>query len=216
MTENLSGPAAPGFTGLLLAGGHSRRMGRDKTQLPMPDGRPLWLHQAEKLAAAGAAEVIIACRPDQSFQVPDQFPVPVGIVHDTIPDSGPLGGIAAGLVAAQTPLVFVLAVDLPHTTAAHIRAMIDSGEDTGLVIERDGLFEPLFAVWPVAAHTAISEALAQNRLALQPLVRDLIAAGLMKAILCSDSLAAALRNVNTPSELLCAKEPGRAGLVTPR
>ena len=201
MTGDLSGPGTPRFTGLLLAGGHSRRMGRDKAQLPMPDGRPLWLHQVGKLAAAGAAEVLIACRPDQEFRIPDNFSVPVRMVRDPVPDSGPLAGIAAGLAETGTPLVFVIAVDLPHATAADISVMMDFCQGTGLVIERDGMLEPLFAVWPVSASAEAQEALARNRLALQPLLRGLVQSGGMRVMSCTPSLARALRNVNTP-ELL--------------
>lgn len=201
MTEHLSDPATPRFTGLLLAGGHSRRMGRDKAQLPMPDGRPLWLHQVEKLAAAGAAEVLIACRPDQEFRNPDNLPVPLRIVRDPVPDSGPLAGIAAGLAETGTPLVFVIAVDLPQATAVDISTMITSCQEAGLVIERDGMLEPLFAVWPASASAAVQEALTQNRMALQPLLRGLVQAGGMRVMPCTPELAQALRNVNTP-ELL--------------
>ena len=55
------------FSAVLLAGGRSTRMGRDKAWLDW-HGVPLWRHQLEKLTALQAERVFISCRRDQGFE----------------------------------------------------------------------------------------------------------------------------------------------------
>ena len=91
----------PDLSIAILAGGASRRMGRDKTTLDW-HGRPLLVRAVEIARAAGAASVaiagssaIISCTP----------------LHDAVRDRGPLGGIIAAL--RWQPRVLVLACDMP-------------------------------------------------------------------------------------------------------
>lgn len=93
------------MTGLVLAGGRSRRMGRDKALLPI-GGRRLVDHVAARLAEV-CDEVLIA---SGERRLPD---VRWRQIPDVRPDAGPLAGILAGLAAATTPLVAVAGVDMP-------------------------------------------------------------------------------------------------------
>ncbi|WDM69412.1 molybdenum cofactor guanylyltransferase [Xanthomonas cucurbitae] len=95
-------PPAPGWTGLVLAGGRSSRMGRDKALLPWR-GRPLLAHMQALLHSAGAQEVLVS----------GDRPGHPGIV-DTQPDLGPLGGLASVIaqLSDATTLV-VVPVDMP-------------------------------------------------------------------------------------------------------
>jgi molybdopterin-guanine dinucleotide biosynthesis protein A len=73
-------------------------------------------------------------------------------VADAIPDAGPLSGLVAGLECARTPLVAVLAVDMPFASAAVLRllARLWDGHDA-LVPVTDAGLEPLHAVYAAAA-----------------------------------------------------------------
>ena len=95
---------------VILAGGFSRRMGRDKASLPAGDGS-LLEHLARRLAPV-VDETIIAGgsdRPNMSG---------VRIVDDRHVGLGPLAGIHAGFSAARHPHVWVVACDLPDVEPA--------------------------------------------------------------------------------------------------
>ncbi len=116
--------AAPQFTGAVLAGGRSRRMGRDKALIELGDGRPLATIAATALRDAGADPVLIVGG--------GAGPTMVGltVVADRYPDEGPLGGVltALGAVDAIDPhgddIVVVLTCDLPAVTAAEVAALV--------------------------------------------------------------------------------------------
>ena len=148
----MNAPAAPdgaSFAAVLLAGGQSRRMGRDKALLPLPDGRLLWQRQLDVLRALEPAELFISgpARPG--------FPADVPTVGDIGPTMlGPLGGIAAVLATMRSARLLVLAVDLPMMTAAFLRGLLrhDPSQTQGAIPQAaDGFFEPLAAIYPRTA-----------------------------------------------------------------
>lgn len=91
--------------GIVLAGGRSSRMGRDKAMLDW-HGRPLLARQLERLRAAGVDAARVSGRR------PDYDGIP-----DAMPDAGPVGGLA-GIAAAVTGTVqlLVVPVDMPLLT----------------------------------------------------------------------------------------------------
>jgi molybdenum cofactor guanylyltransferase len=129
------------MTGLLLAGGHSRRMGRDKARIEV-GGAPL----AERVLAvldAVCAEVLVASGDGRRLAELGREQVP-----DAFPDAGPLAGILAGLEAAPHPLVAVVAVDLPAANAeVLVRLAAAWAGEAAVVPEVDGRLQPLHAVW---------------------------------------------------------------------
>lgn len=96
---------ADGCSLLILAGGNSRRMGRDKARLAA-GGRTLVEHLAERLSPV-VDEVLVSV--GQATPGLGELP----LVVDRFPGFGPLAGIHAGLLAARQPLVWVVACDLP-------------------------------------------------------------------------------------------------------
>ena len=167
------------FTAVLLAGGRSRRMGRDKALLQLPDGRRLWERQLGVLRELEPTELFI------SGPAREGFPSGVATLEDETPDLGPLGGIATALAAMQTGRLVVLAVDLPAMTAGYLRALlIDSSEQTlsrGVVPQADdGFFEPLAAVYPEASLVEARARTQSVNRSLQTFVRGLVSAGLAR------------------------------------
>lgn len=112
-------------TGLILAGGDSRRMGRDKTRLEI-DGQTL-LQRAIDVLQGVFPQVLVSVR-----QRRDDVAVPQ--VVDEIPDAGPLAGLCAGLDAAKTPWVFAVAADMPFLHPALIRALAKRREGFDAVV----------------------------------------------------------------------------------
>src|SRR5438128_12230654 len=95
---------------VILAGGLSRRMGRDKAVLPAGDGT-LIEHLARRLAPV-VGETIVAGGSGRP---------PLGgvrTVDDRYVELGPLAGMHAGLRAARYPYVSVHGGDLPHASPA--------------------------------------------------------------------------------------------------
>jgi len=94
---------------VILAGGLSRRMGRDKASLRVGDST-LLAYLVHRLGSA-VDEVLVAGGPRP--EVPG-----VRWVPDSLPGAGPLAGMAAGLRAAAAPAAWVLACDLPDAEPA--------------------------------------------------------------------------------------------------
>jgi molybdopterin-guanine dinucleotide biosynthesis protein A len=95
-----------GLSGVILAGGASRRMGRDKALLDV-DGRPLIAVVAERLRSV-VDELVIASGDNEAYaQYADRC------VADIFPGVGTLGGLHAGLDAAAHDRVLVVGCDMP-------------------------------------------------------------------------------------------------------
>jgi molybdopterin-guanine dinucleotide biosynthesis protein A len=132
------------LTGLVLAGGRSRRMGTDKALLPV-DGRPLVCNVAARLAAH-CPTVLVASGRRRLLQV--VWPQ----VDDRVPGAGPLAGILGGLAAATTPLVAVVAVDMPCPDTDVLRRLANAWSGHAAVVPtHDGRPQPLHAVYATSA-----------------------------------------------------------------
>ena len=101
------------FTGAVLTGGKSTRMGGDKAALVV-DGMAMGARVAEALRAAGAAEV---------FAVGGAGVAGLRLVPDE-GSGGPMAGIRAAIAAAAHEVVVVLACDLPDASPAGVRAVV--------------------------------------------------------------------------------------------
>jgi len=93
------------FEAVILCGGKSRRMGRDKAQLPWR-GRTFLTHLLEELSEY---EELLSSA-DHTF-VSDA--VPHCVVADIHPGCGPMGGIHAALCFCQSDALLALSCDLP-------------------------------------------------------------------------------------------------------
>ena len=160
-------------TGLVLAGGESRRMGRDKALLPTARG-PLLLHVARTLATT-CAEVLVVDRPPGRYR---HLGLPV--VLDRLPGRGPLVGLHAGLEAMRHAYGLVVACDMPGLTPAVARFLVQralEAERRGTPVDavvplRRGRPEPLLAVYARRLAPVAEALLEQGR----PPLRALLAA----------------------------------------
>ena len=130
----------PTFSGAVLAGGRSRRMGRDKAFLEH-EGRPLAGIARSALLEAGAAEVLSVGGDCERLERLGFTAIP-----DEVPGEGPLGGLLTALRAAESRWVAVLSCDLPHAGAGTIRELLShAGEGVDAVA-------PLLDGRPLATH----------------------------------------------------------------
>lgn len=138
------GGEPPARSAVVLAGGVSRRFGRDKRAEPV-DGVAML---ARVVAAVGALsdDVVVVTRPDRPLPASVPLPGSVRIVHDAPEGDGPLAGLAAGLAAARHPTVLVAAGDHPWLVPATLEAAgqrLDADPALDAVVADDGRPQPL-------------------------------------------------------------------------
>lgn len=185
------------LSGLILAGGRSSRMGRDKATLTLPDGRTLLERQADILRAAGATKILVSVRAGHEIKLPEVTAVP-----DAVADAGPLGGIAAGLRVAPAGLVLVLAVDMPAMQAAHLRQLVELAIDgRGVVPMQGGQIEPLAAIYPSLLADSADAALRGGQLAVHAWAREQAADGALNLWETPADWAGVLRSWNTAEDV---------------
>lgn len=132
------------MTGVVLAGGDSRRMGRDKAVLEFEGCR--LVDRAVAALQTVCAEVFVAAG---ARTIPD---LDIRAVADEAGAVGPLAGIVGALRHARTPLLAVAAVDLPFIDPPLLDSLARRWRDEAAVVPRvDGLLQPLHAVYSVAA-----------------------------------------------------------------
>ena len=179
---------------VLLAGGKSTRMGRDKAFLEF-GGRPLWQHQIETLRQLAPAQLLLSgpARPEW---------VELELVADEATNAGPLAGIAAALRKCLTSHLVVLAIDLPKMKPEFLRSLLAScGSESGIVPQAAEGFEPLAAVYPASCLQAAEAALRDRRLSLQHFVQDGIDQGWLQARTISAAEYPLFLNLNSPADL---------------
>lgn len=148
------------WTGVVLAGGKSTRMGQDKALLEV-DGKPLLLHAVEKLAPH-VRELFVIGEPRKYGHIwPDTMP-------DAIPGLGPLGGIVTAMGAARHDRLLVLAVDVPGVNAALLERLTrELPEGADALVPRHGTgLEPLVAAYHRRCAEAFMECITAGRLSM--------------------------------------------------
>lgn len=184
------------ISAVLLAGGKSSRIGRDKATIMFRD-QPLWKIQLEHLRRLELEEIFVSARSDPPWR-----PADVDFVPDQEPSRGPLSGIAAALSRTKSDHLLTLAIDTPFISDAYLRSLCARiGAGRGVVPMIDNRAEPLAAIYPRDAEPEFTSALLGNDFSLQPLVRKLIVLGKLRPIEVSTEEKALFRNLNEPQDL---------------
>lgn len=136
-----------GFTGAVLTGGASRRLGSDKALVEV-GGRALAECSAQALKGAGASEVVtvggdlvaLAALHSVDRAVPDRHP-----------GEGPLGGLLTVFAESSDDVVVVLACDVPGITTSDVSRLLEAlRRDPSAAVAHavvDGRVQPLTAAW---------------------------------------------------------------------
>ena len=103
------------LTGVVLAGGKSRRLGRNKLVEPF-EGAPLIARVIERLRPVCGEIVVVGAEPGAADALP--LPDDARTAFDLYPDKGSLGGIYSGLAKATNRWSLVVAGDMPSSTPA--------------------------------------------------------------------------------------------------
>lgn len=191
------------FSAVILAGGQSSRMGRDKATVEL-GGRTLLARQIALARSVGATEIFISGRSGVKYEFPG-----TRVVTDRFLNAGPLAGIERALAEMITPQLLVLAVDMPRLTVELVHKLAQScGIECGVVPEIRGRIEPLAAFYPQQAQDIAVRMLAEeqnNSTQRTPgptdFVRRGVAAEMMRLMPLSDAEADLFASVNFPADL---------------
>jgi molybdenum cofactor guanylyltransferase len=184
---------APALFGLVLAGGASTRMGRDKAALAY-HGRSQ-LEWTFELLSEVCAATFVSVRPDQRDE-PTRAVFPQLV--DLQPGIGPIAGIAAALQQHPKAAWLVVACDLPFVTREVLSNLIEQRDPSAIATAyrsaHDGLPEPLCAIWePGARHSLLAHIASGKQCPRKFLINS-------ETKLLNLPDARALDNINTPDE----------------
>lgn len=160
---------ADNYSLLLLAGGKSSRMGTNKAEL-LYEGRSFLENIIEKAKCLGLKKIYISGYQGNYDDVQ--------VVYDIYPEIGPLGGLHAGLMSAQTSYCLVLPVDIPQIPVTFLEELIKLHEqqtidmEMPLLVEREGFLEPLIGIYPVTMRNFIEERIAAGNFSVFRMIKE--------------------------------------------
>jgi len=182
-------------TGVILAGGESRRMGRDKAFLDL-GGCPMIAIVADRLRQV-ADEIIISADNVERF-------APYGdrCVPDLYHGVGTLGGIHAGLLAASHDLAVIVGCDMPLLNPDVLARFVNWAAEADLVVLRQEQgVEPLHAVYRKSCLPAIEKTIQTGQRCAYAFYNDIRVRYVHPGEIADlDPELQSFCNVNTPSE----------------
>ena len=185
-----------GVTGVILAGGASRRMGCNKALLKIGD--TTLIETVYRTMAALFHDVVIVTNAPEEYAF-----LPCRTVRDTYRDVGAMGGLHAGLAASFSPRVFVVGCDMPYLSPVLIRqlcAMVQSG-DALVPVNAEGMREPLHALYDVRVIDRTRQLIESGHQSILDLLDALDTTLVpLSAFAAIDGAAASCTNINTPEE----------------
>ena len=189
-------------TGILLAGGKSRRMGEDKRYLIV--GKQTLLERGLAVLRSIFQDVLVVIAQDSP-----PLDVDARVVRDLVPDCGSLGGIYTGLTQVTTPYIFVVACDMPFLNQAVIAQFTSRRATADIVMAKlAGQLHPMHALYGKGCLPAMEQMILARQLKIQELVSH---ASLRVQyftevdLLTIDPSWRSFHNVNTPADLEVAR-----------
>ena len=151
-----------GATAVILAGGMSRRLGRNKALEPF-QGEPLIRRVIASMRQVGDSIIVVVNEPERADEL--DLPADVATAVDRYPGMGPLGGILTGLVTAPTEWATFCACDMPFLNPQLYQLLLSLRDGYDAVVPVvDGRPEPTHAVYSRACVEPIRERIAAKDL----------------------------------------------------
>ena len=151
-------------TGVLLAGGKSRRMGEDKRYLVV--GEETLLERGLNVLRSVFHEVLVVIA-----QNSPPLGVDVKIARDLVPECGSLGGLYTGLMQAATPWIFVVACDMPFLDQAVIAQFTSRRATSDIVMAKlTARLHPMHALYGKRCLPVLEQMIQARHLKIQELV----------------------------------------------
>lgn len=192
------------MTGVLLAGGKSRRMGRDKRFLEL-EGRTLLERALSVLESLFSEVIVVVAEPVLRLSG-----LRHRVVTDLVPNCATLGGLYTGLSSAAHGRIFAAACDMPFLNQSVIKwmAKLDRNADVVMAQLANGL-QPMHAVYSKACLPHLERMLNARNLKVQELSQT---PGLSVRLVSEDELREAdpqflsFLNINTVADLEFARK----------
>lgn len=189
-------------TGVLLAGGKSRRMGEDKRYLVV--GEQTLLERGLAVLRSIFHEVLVVIAQDSP-----PLDVDARVVRDLVPDCGSLGGLYTGLMQATTPYIFVVACDMPFLDPAVIAQFTNRRTSADIVMGKlAARLHPMHALYGKRCLPAVEQMILAQELKIQ----ELVSHGSLQVqyvteedLRTLDPSGRSFHNVNTPADLEVAR-----------
>lgn len=181
------------LTGIILAGGKSKRLGKDKG-LTSLNGKPLIQYSIDLLEALNVPIIIVTNQLGY-----EQFGYP--IVEDAFKNKGPIGGIYSGLLQSKTEVNIVLSCDTPYVPVELIKQLIKASSHHQLTIASYEIqLHPLIGIYKRSLIDEFKKSIQENQLKLVSLCLELMA---HKVPFESDTVISArsFTNINTLEDL---------------
>jgi len=154
------------MTSIILAGGKSSRLGRDKA-LQVICGKSLIQWVVDRVAIL-STEIVIATAHGEV--IPCSSAVRIKTVADIYPGKGPLMGIYSGLIAASSSRAIVVGCDTPFLNVSLLEYMTQICSTFDVIVPwTKNKVEPLCAVYSKNCLAPIQESLEQNELGISRL-----------------------------------------------
>ena len=152
------------ITGIILAGGKSSRMGKDKGMIQLA-GKPLISYSIDALKPF--CDQILISSNSEDYEL---FGYPVH--KDIFPDSGPMGGIYSCLLQSSSTLNLVLSCDMPLVSQSLIKYILDKSNKNSISVpvHGDNFIEPLCASYSTTTIPYLKKLIEQNSLKLIDLI----------------------------------------------
>lgn len=150
-------------TGIILAGGQSKRMGTNKAFVRL-NGKPLIDYALDALNKVTPNVILSAGTESLNYK---NLPA----VKDVFPGCGPMGGIYSALRFSNTELNLVLSCDMPFISADMLNFLVEKAteykSDVTLPIDEEGYFQPLCAVYRKSMIPCFEQAILRQELKLK-------------------------------------------------
>jgi molybdopterin-guanine dinucleotide biosynthesis protein A len=189
-------------TGILLAGGKSRRMGEDKRHLVV--GEQTLLERGLAVLRSTFQHVLVVIAQDSP-----PLGVDARVIRDLVPDCASLGGLYSGLMQATTPWVFVVACDMPFLNQAVIAQFTSRRTTADIVMAKlDARLQPMHALYGKPCLPVLEQMVRARQLKIQEMVSQssLRVCYVTEADLLSiDPSGRSFYNVNTLADLEAAR-----------
>ncbi|WP_193166139.1 molybdenum cofactor guanylyltransferase [Microbulbifer hainanensis] len=184
--------------GVVLAGGRSSRMGRDKAALRMPDGETFLEH----------ALALLGDLPLQEVRVSGMRP---GGVPDPVADLGPIGGLCGVARITSADSLLVIPVDMPLLSPAQLYPLLQAGRQSGRACYFGHFYLPLWLPLNAPVYDFLEEAVSG---AGPNSIRALLARADALSLPLTDG-DAAFHNINTPADYALHCTTGQSVTAVP-